>query len=243
LATSKKHNADKDSQSEKDVLLAVSTGPLTPLFQDMQLQRSMSLLEKAYSKFDDGTIWSKFKSGDESVFTYIYYKHFAMLCRYGSQFVADKDQVKDHIHDLFIELSDRRAKLSTTTSIKFYLMKSLKNRMLAARKKQTVFLREDYGAKGYDFDISFSIEQTMIHDQDIKERNHNLNKAIQKLSKRQREVVYYFYFEELTMEEIMGLMACGNAKSVQNLLYRAIHCLKEYITIKAIVVFFGLQMI
>jgi RNA polymerase sigma factor (sigma-70 family) len=208
---------------------------------DDQLHRKMSLLEQAYGSYDEKTIWDKFKSGDPSVFTYIYYKHFAMLCRYGSQFVAEKSRVKDHIHDLFIELSDRREKLSSTTSIKFYLMKSLKNRMVSARQKQKLFFQDDLGAKGYDFDISFSIEHTIIHDQQVLERNQRLNRAIQKLSKRQREVIYYYYFEDLSLEEIMGLMDCGNAKSVQNLLYRAIHYLKEYIAMIAIIFYFGLE--
>lgn len=226
----------KSDRPEKDSSVSISPVCHSQQYEDNKLQSNLSLLEQTYGHYDDRVIWDRFRSGEESVFTYIYYKHFALLCRYGSQFTASKDLVKDHIHDLFIELSDRRAKLSATTSIKFYLMKCLKNRMVAARKKRKIFLSEDPG--GFDFDISFSIEHTMIQEQGVEERNRRLNKAIRKLSKRQREVVYYFYFEELTLEEIMELMDCGNSKSIQNLLYRAIHHLKEYISINVTIILF-----
>lgn len=233
-------NTDRQTQQNSENIFLTAT---EDQIREIKLQKNIAVLEEAYGQMDDKSIWNKFKSGDEPVFTFIYYKYFAMLCRYGSQFIADKDQVKDHIHDLFIELSDRRERLSSTTSIKFYLMKCLKNRMIAARKKKKIFFKDDNAVKGFDFEISFSIEHTLIHDQEVKERNQRLNKAIQKLSKRQRVVVYYYYFEELSMEETMELMDCRNVKSVQNLLYRAIHCLKEYLSIIAIVFYSRLDIV
>lgn len=194
--------------------------------------------EKDLHNFPDVEVWRRFRNGDEAAFTFIYYQHFAALCRYGSQFIRQKEMVKDHIHDLFIELSDQRRKLSDTNSIKFYLMKSLKNRMLATKKKATVFSDDEAGVNGYNFEITFSIEHHIIKDQTIEERNQKLNAAIQKLSKRQKEIIYYYYFEDLSMEEIMQLMDCGNVKSLQNLLYRAIHQLREYVNIRLTLLYF-----
>jgi RNA polymerase sigma factor (sigma-70 family) len=194
--------------------------------------------ENELQKLPDLEVWRRFRNGDEAAFTFIYYNHFAALCRYGSQFIRQKELVKDYIHDLFIELSDQRRKLSDTNSIKFYLMKSLKNRILAAKKKTAVFTDEDTDTNGYNFEITFSIEHNIIIDQTIEERNQKLSAAIQKLSKRQREIIYYYYFEDLSMEEIMQLMDCGNVKSLQNLLYRAIHQMREYVNIKLALLIF-----
>ncbi|MGF1637623.1 MAG: RNA polymerase sigma factor [Cyclobacteriaceae bacterium] len=197
-------------------------------FHDTKINHQVSLLHATFEKLSDEQIWKNFKLGDESAFTYIYYQYFAVLCRYGSQFLGAHSQVKDHIHDLFIELSDRRARLSDTTSIKFYLMRSLKNRILADKKRSNKLASEEDQEKGFSFEISFSIEHTIIDKQATEERNQKLNKAIKTLTKRQRELIFYYYFEELKIEEIMVLMDFSNEKSLQNLLYKSIHTLRNH---------------
>ncbi|MCC5931260.1 MAG: sigma-70 family RNA polymerase sigma factor [Cyclobacteriaceae bacterium] len=212
---------------------------INPSVADVENYNHSAVGDNELQKLPDLEVWKRFRNGDEAAFTFIYYNHFASLCRYGSQFIRQKELVKDHIHDLFIELSDQRRKLSDTNSIKFYLMKSLKNRMLAAKTKSPAFSEEETDFNGYNFEITFSIEHNIIKDQAIEERNQKLNAAIQKLSKRQREIIYYYYFEDLSLEEIMQLMDSGNVKSLQNLLYRAIHQLREYVNIKLAMLIFG----
>jgi DNA-directed RNA polymerase specialized sigma24 family protein len=50
------------------------------------------------------------------------------LFAYGIQIVKDRAVVEDCIHDLFIELWNRKAFLSSTDSIKLYVFKSLKKK-------------------------------------------------------------------------------------------------------------------
>jgi RNA polymerase sigma factor (sigma-70 family) len=173
----------------------------------------------------DKEVWREFKSGSEVALTYIYNQYFQTLYRYGSQFTRDRGFIKDAIQDLFIELLKRRGKLSDTTSIKYYLFKSLKTNIISKlRRRKILFIEE---TNGYDFDISVSIEEKIINTQLDEERKQRLTNAIKKLKKKQQEIIYYYYFEDLDFFQIASLMQFSNQKSVQNLLYRALHLLKN----------------
>ncbi|MFT7162629.1 MAG: hypothetical protein ACI9GZ_003821 [Bacteroidia bacterium] len=69
------------------------------------------------SNFD---LWNNFKSGDEASFIFIYKKYFPKLFQFGNQFTSRAGLVEDSIQDLFIELREKREKITIKRSIKFY---------------------------------------------------------------------------------------------------------------------------
>lgn len=184
--------------------------------------------QKSYSEFEnkpDKEIWGMFKSGSEVALIYIYNKYFKTLYNYGSQFTRDRFLIKDAIQDLFIELLNKRNKISDTNSIKYYLFKSIKINLINKFKNQKIDYKND--TSGFDFGLSVSIEEKLINAQMDNEKRRKLQSALEKLKKKQREVIYYYYFEDLDFSQIASLMHFTNAKSAQNLLYRALKKLKE----------------
>lgn len=177
----------------------------------------------------DKEIWKAFKSGSEVAFIYIYRTYFNTLYRYASQFCRDRDTIKDAIQDLFIELLNKRNKLSDTTSIKFYLFKSIKINLISKFKVRKI----DYYSeiKGFDFGFSMSVEEVIINQQLDEDKKKRIADALQKLRRKQREIIYYYYFENLTFPEIASLLNFSNPKSAQNLLYSALTLLKENLAI------------
>lgn len=178
-------------------------------------------------KVEDLSLWRSFKEGNESAFIYIYKQYFEVLFQFGSMFSPNENLVKDAVQELFIDLRKSRARLSDTNNIKFYLFKSLKRRIIKENKawySKLVELKDDYS-----FTVSYSHEQLMISRQLNTEQVEKLNKAISQLSARKREVIYYFYYEELSYEEIKQIMGLSNIKSARNLLYKALAFLKEVI--------------
>src|SRR4051812_16730497 len=81
---------------------------------------------------DDIQLWDEFRRGNEQAFARIYNSHIRALLSYGTKLSADMNMVEDCIHDLFIELWDRKAFLGNTSSIKLYLFKGLKRKIIHA---------------------------------------------------------------------------------------------------------------
>jgi DNA-directed RNA polymerase specialized sigma24 family protein len=58
------------------------------------------------------------------------------------------------------------------------------------------------------------------------EQKERLNDALQQLTGRQREIIYYFYYESFSIEQVRELMDFQSVKAAQNLLYRTIRVLR-----------------
>jgi RNA polymerase sigma factor (sigma-70 family) len=183
--------------------------------------------EKLYHGKKDDELWSLFKDGSEIAFVHIYKTHFYALYRYGSQFTTNRECIKDAIHDLFLELKIKRNKLSATDNIRFYLLKSLKIRLISLLKKEAKFVSEKSDFKGMDFEFSMPLEQLLINSQIDEERRENLNAAIMQLTNRQREIIFYFYYEGFNLDKIKELMHFESKKATQNLLYRTLSILRS----------------
>ena len=102
------------------------------------------------------------------------------------------------IQDLFILPSDQRAKLSVTSSLKFYLFKSLMRRIVDFLKKKSKFIHTNNIDESADFAVNYSMEKIMIGSQFDKERRIKLAKGLKPLTSRKREAIYYFYYENLS---------------------------------------------
>src|SRR5690349_6570266 len=70
-------------------------------------------------------------------------RHYAMLYRYGGKFTTDHQQLEDCIQELFIELW-KAASRSAVVSVRSYLLKSLKYKLLRnLRKRRDILLPDD----------------------------------------------------------------------------------------------------
>lgn len=176
---------------------------------------------------DEAAVWEAFKNGNESAFIYIYETYFDSLFVYGCQFTRNGDIVKDAIQDLFIEIRKNRGRLGKTDSIKFYLYKSLKRAVIKACGQW--YNRCEGIDNNTAFGFVFSHEQILIERQLDEEKTKKLNKAIQSLSPRKREIIYYFYYEGLSYQQIQELMEMSHVRSARNLLYKAVDFLREQI--------------
>ncbi|MEX2512845.1 MAG: sigma-70 family RNA polymerase sigma factor [Cyclobacteriaceae bacterium] len=175
--------------------------------------------------FNETVLWEDFKAGSESAFIKIYESFFDILLNYGCQLTGDRGLTKDSIQDLFIEIRQKREKLGKTDSIKFYLMKSLKRKLVKQLNKNNRF--QSLSQSGNIFEITFSHEKMLIDKQIQEEQSKRLNEALKLLSGRKKEVLYYFYFEGLDYEQIRELMDFSHIKSVRNLVYKAVKILKN----------------
>lgn len=180
------------------------------------------------SQFDDLSLWSLFKKGHEGAFKQIYDKYFSELYNYGLLFYKNKELIEDSIQDLFIDLRNSGENLSDTDNIKFYLFKSLKWKLgfLAKKSDRFSLMKSQYSFSFYlDFEVSH--ETILINQQLNSEVKRILSEEINLLPRRQKEAIYYFYFEDFSYQELTKIMKLGSVKASRNLIYKAIASLKS----------------
>lgn len=163
--------------------------------------------------------WQQFISGDNDSYSWIYNTFVQDIYRYGLRFTSNKEIIQDCIQEVFTTLYKNRDRLITPENIKVYLFVSLKNNLIRTIYKESVYNHD------LSEDIEFSLEPTVEDEFISNEQYINQQKRIKEiltlLSPRQREIIYYRYIQELSMDEICTLMDL-NYQSAQNLIQRSL---------------------
>jgi len=184
---------------------------------------------------NDIQIWSALKEGQSSALEKIYKEHISYLIQYGCRFSQDEGTVEDCIHDLFVDLWRRRERLGDTSSIRAYLLVSLRRSILkSVQKVQKRF--SDKEPEELNFSASLDIEEMMVQAELEAEQAEQLNEALQNLSQRQREVLYLRFYQEMDYEEICEIMGISY-QSGRNLLAGALKSLRSLIKIPLFLLF------
>lgn len=184
--------------------------------------------EYRISDLPDNEIWNEFKNGNEGAFNYIYETYFQNLYQYGQQFTKDLDLIKDLMQDLLIDIRENRKNLGNAPSIKFYLFKAFR-RKIFRYQKQNKIVYSDIIESYNNFQIEKSHEIMLIQNQFHDQWKITLEKAFTKLSKRQKEAIYYYFYQSMGYEEVASIMGLKNIKSARNLIYKSIDALKSQI--------------
>ena len=199
--------------------------------------KSNANISTKFKDVPDFEIWKKFQEDDLHAFSYIYNHYYPALYNYGHQLSNDSGFIEDCIQEVFLDIYKSRNRLSTVKSIKFYLIKSFKSKYLRISKNSSRTKENEKYSSEYDFQFSFSVEEKIINAQINEELLEKLNNAIEALSNKQREVIYYFYFENLSIDEIAEMMGVSHKRTIQNIIYRAIAQLRNQIDITTLLIF------
>jgi RNA polymerase sigma factor (sigma-70 family) len=175
----------------------------------------------------DVLAWSQMKTGSEKAYEQLYDKFFPLLFRYGLQFCPERATVKDCLQDFFIDLYVRRASLSEVHHVKNYLYASFRHRMIRHLSGRQLLMEPI--SLTYHFEVTFSHEHALIHDQLDELRQRKLLNAFKGLSSRQKEAVFLRFYENMSYEEMATIMKMKKVKYARTLVYRAIAVLRECI--------------
>lgn len=144
------------------------------------------------------------------------------LYNYGIRFSKDEALVEDCIQNLFIGIWQRRDLLSRPSNIKSYLFSSLRRMIFRdvqrLKKAPVISLTKD---EAFGFDLEFSIEHVLIEQEETRIMAGKINDLITALPKRQKEIIYLKFFENLSREEIADIMQIS-PQGVSNLLQKAL---------------------
>ncbi|TKG97361.1 sigma-70 family RNA polymerase sigma factor [Puteibacter caeruleilacunae] len=171
-------------------------------------------------------IWKNFKNGEKSALSFIYYQHVDALFNFGMKISSNPDLVKDAMQELFYDLIRQKKTLGEVKNIRFYLLKSLRRRILKSLAKSRKSVDIEDNPEVIPFDVDYSIEEELIKNEDKSVRERKLLSALQKLSPRQKEAIYLRFNCEMEYDEICEIMDL-NYDSARKLVHRSLKSLRE----------------
>ncbi|KAA0994250.1 sigma-70 family RNA polymerase sigma factor [Dyadobacter sp. UC 10] len=188
---------------------------------------------------DDAALWLAYRHGDNKALGILAERYFTTLKRYGLKFMVDEAIVDDCIQDLFLDLWQNRHKINQTPSVKFYLLKSVRNSILEHLRYQQRFASDDSLPWDSGLPEQFNAESLLIEQETLDSLVQQINAQMATLPKREREALYLRYFENLSVTEIAAIMGV-NRQSVSNFLQKALSRIrtKWLVTMTFILLFF-----
>lgn len=175
-------------------------------------------LTSPYHHESDEVIWNIFRNNNKEAFSVIYCRFFKVLLKRGLQISNDKELVKDCIHDLFVKMWENRMNLAAPESVKAYLMVSLQRKIIRQLRK---FRCGETEITRLPLEFIASKEDQLILEQHTQDQQYMVDRAINSLTKRQKEAVQLKFYANMSYEEIAGMMKIST-DSIYNLVSKAI---------------------
>lgn len=150
-------------------------------------------------------LWERFLRGDKVSFESIYKLHIRDLLNYGYKVTSDRTLIEDSIQDLFYEMWQSRENLSQTSSIKFYLFRALRYKIVRNTKDKKIDLIDSLNEMDVGSD-DFSHENYLIGIESQALQTQHLKELIARLPKRQQESINLRYYHNFSNEEIAAIM-------------------------------------
>lgn len=181
--------------------------------------------QKLYNSLDDRAIWNRIANSDGEALSYIYQKYYNNLYYFGIKSSRDASLTEDTIQDLFIKLWDKRKAIKIKLTIKSYLMTTYRRMLidkLVAQKKQIT--KSGEFPEGHE--PSLSVQDLIINEELSKEQSAQIERALSQLTKKQKEVIYLRFYQEMSYDEIAETLNIRN-QSVRNCMYEAMKLMKK----------------
>lgn len=202
----------------------------------MLLNREDIKSVRNFSKEQEQALWREMITGDKRAFENIYKQYFHSLINYGFRITQNEDLIEDAIQDIFLNLWNNKSHLSEVNEVKFYLFRSLKNRIVR-KLERDIFDKSENIDPYLDLLISISEEQKNIDSEQFDSKIDTLQKTISLLPIRQQEAINLKYYHDFSLDEIAEIMDV-NKQSVSNLLFRSYAILRTILKICTIPLFF-----
>ena len=168
-------------------------------------------------KIEDLRLWDLFRAGNHPAYTQLVNRYYKQLFNYGRRFCQDREFLMDCIQEVFYELWNRRERINSTASVKWYLCKAVRLRIF---RDQSKWNRNEEVSGDYNFLVEFNIESKIIDDLNLSELSKKIKDILNSLPPRQQEIMYLRFYEGLSLDQISEIMEISN-QSLRNLLHKS----------------------
>jgi RNA polymerase sigma factor (sigma-70 family) len=177
-------------------------------------------------------LWESFLSGDRQAFNQLIVYFYNDIFNYGLKIHHDQEFIKDLIQDLFVDLWNKRERLTSVKAVKPYLLKSIRNKIYRAISKNKE--QKDFELLSeQEMPIQLPYEFHLIDKEKEDEVVVVIRNSLNTLSKRQREIIYLRFYQNLTYQQIEEIMDITNP-AIRNLISKTLKILKREFELKSI---------
>jgi RNA polymerase sigma-70 factor (ECF subfamily) len=180
-------------------------------------------MKKQYLK-DEQNLLIKIREGDKEAFSLLFTIYYKDLVLFGGNFLADRGVCEDIVQSIFLRLWEDREKIVIESSIKSYLLKSVRNSCMDEfRHRQVVYEHESY-----------MLSNHMLHDYDTEnyilysDLQKHIDHALAQLPEVSREAFELNRFDGLKYCEIAQRLAVSE-RTVEERISKAIRLLKKFL--------------
>lgn len=188
-------------------------------------------------KITDENIIDHLQKGEEDAFRYIYDKYYGYLCAVAKSYLCDDIMAETVVEDVIYNIWEIREKLNIHTSLRSYLIRSVKNRAIN-------YLQQEYIAK--EVSVNSLQDYTEIESFYFIEEEHPLEKiletelentiatAVDNLPEECRKAFIMSRYHDMKYEEIaaqMGISVNTVKYHIKNALSRLRVDLKDYLMV------------
>ena len=174
----------------------------------------------------DPAIWEACKEGDKAAYAHIYKLYYPRLFNYGCKFTTDAALVEDSIQEIFVHFWTQREKLAAVRELKSYLFVSFRHHLLKLLAQYRRIQEDPMLTDGYAFALEVSAEQQRVAAEEQLEQIAVLNNAMLQLTQRQKEAVFFRFYENMSYDEIAAILNIS-VKATYKLVARAIDMLRD----------------
>jgi RNA polymerase sigma-70 factor (ECF subfamily) len=180
-----------------------------------------------------GSNIESFDKFDHKAFETLFKEYYPFLCSFAKKYVADVDSCKDIVHNVFLNLWNKKDVLHTETSLKSYLFKSTHNRCLNHIRDSKKIIHHDVLTDNSA--IPAYIESTDYLEQS--ELEIRIKNSIDGLPEKCRQVFMLSRFEEKKYSEIADQLGVS-VKAVEAQMSKALKILREKLVDYLVVLWF-----
>ena len=159
---------------------------------------------------------------DKRSFEELFRSFFPSLVLFAQKYVPDQDTAKDIVHNVFINLWEKRQQVDTGSPLKSYLFTSVHNRCLNYIRDQKKFDKDDTIFQRLD-STDFSDGVDRLEEQELEQRIFD---ALQALPEKCREIFNMNRFDGLKYAEIAEKLGIS-VKTVETQMSKALKILRE----------------
>ncbi len=140
---------------------------------------------------------ARLKEGCHQSYSILFSTYYKNLVLFAGTIIQDKNICEDIVQNIFLKLWNDRSELVIETSLKSYLLRSVRNSCLDHLRHKKIV--NDYATKLFSTFDDFDSAEDYVFYSDL---HQHLDEAISKLPEKQREAFVMSRFKEMKYKEI-----------------------------------------
>jgi len=184
---------------------------------------AMVKLGNYYSTLQDEELFKMFQNGESRAFDEIYRRYRDILTAMAGKMLESKQMAEDIVQEIFLSLYNRRAQIEIQVSLRAYLMKSMKFKILNEFRSSGI--RNAY-KKQVDLYRNVSYSHSCHYDCELKDLTSNIELTINTLPNKCRTAFLLSRTEDLSYKDISGFMGIS-ISTVEKHISKALRLLKS----------------